>query len=221
MRSFKALSLATAGLLLVSGSARAQQRWDDSFKWYLGAQAGVLGFQTQTQTRAWVPTVGGQLNIVAKRTGLLVSVEEAFGSDETTGYTDVNAPGNVRDVSFNHLRKYSAILTAYPVKGQTQPYFGLGFGLLQVLNPAPGGFFNSPAEANLAQRLANDKSTDGFISFLAGVQFRVGRTVGFGQYQLGSAAKTGRLLRGPSHSLVGGLRFSLGSAKEGIKGGGY
>ncbi len=221
MRSFRALGLATLGLMLASGAAQAQQRWDDSFKWYLGGQAGVLGFSTQTQGRAWVPTVGGQLNIVAKRAGLLFSVDEAFGSDETTGYTDVNAANNVRDVSFNHIRKYSAILTAYPVRGQTQPYFGLGFGLIQVISPAPGGFFNSPAEANLAQKLANDKSADGFISVVGGVQFRLGRTVGFGQYQLASAPKAGRLLRGATHALTGGLRFSLGSSKEGIRGGGY
>lgn len=222
MRAFRALSLATFGLLLTSAAAQAQQqRWDDSFKWYIGAQAGVLGFKTPTQSQGWVPTVGGQLNIVAKRTGLLLSVDEAFGSNETSGYTDVNAANNVRDVSFSHLRKYSAILTGYPVRGKTQPYFGLGFGLLQVINPQPGGFFTSPAQANLARDLASNKSTDGFISFVTGIQFRVGRTVGFGQYQLSSAPSAGRLIRGASHALVGGLRFSLGGAREGIKGGGY
>jgi hypothetical protein len=29
------------------------------------------------------------------------------------------------------------------------------------------------------------------------------------------------LLRGPLYSITGGLRFSLGSARENIKGGGY
>ncbi len=221
MRAFQALSLATMGLLLASGAAQAQQRWDDSFKWYIGAQAGVLGFATPTQTRAWVPTVGGQLNIVAKRSGLLLSVDEAFGKNETSGYTDANAANNVRDVAFNHLRKYSAVLTAYPVRGQTQPYFGLGFGLLQVVGPQPGGFFTSPAQANIANQLTSTKSTDGFISVVAGIQFRVGRTVGFGQYQLASAPAAGRLIRGASHAVVGGLRFSLGTSKEGVRGGGY
>lgn len=222
MRAIRPLSLSLFGLVLASTSAFAQAKgWDDRFKWYLGAQAGVLGFETPTQTRTWVPTVGGQLNIVAKRAGLQISVDEALGSAESSGYTDVNATNNLRDVSFNHIRRYSAVLTGYPVRGQTQPYFGLGFGILQVVNPQPGGFFTSVATANLAKQLATNKSTDGFVSFVAGVQFRLGGAVGFGQWQMASASATGQLLRGPTHSLAGGLRFSLGDAKEGIRGGGY
>ena len=60
-----------------------------------------------------------------------------------------------------------------------------------------------------------------FMSLLAGVQFRVGRMAAFGQYQIQTAPQAGMLLRGTGHSLMGGLRFSLGSAKEDIKGGGY
>jgi hypothetical protein len=220
MRAIRALSLTLFGLVLVAAPARAQ-RWDDAFTWYIGAQGGVLGFETPSQTRAWVPTFGGQLLVVAKRTGLLVSVDEAFGSNETSGYTDVNAAAGVRDVSFDRIRKYSAILTGYPIKASAQPYFGIGFGILQVIDPQPGGFFTSPVQANLAQRLASDKSTDGFISFLAGLQFRANRVLVFGQYQINSAPASGQLIRGSSHSLVGGLRFSLGGAKEGIHGGGY
>ena len=59
------------------------------------------------------------------------------------------------------------------------------------------------------------------MSFLAGVQFRVGRIAAFGQYQLSSAPAAGKLIRGAGHSLMGGLRFSPGSAREEIRGGGY
>ena len=159
--------------------------------------------------------------MVAKRSGLLVSVDEALGSNEATGYSDVNANAGVRDVSFDRIRKYSAVLTGYPIRGPTQPYIGLGFGLLQVVNPQPGGFFTSPQQALLAKRLAETKSTDGFISFVGGIQFRLGRVVGFGQYQISSSPTSGHLLQGPAHAVTGGLRFSLGGAKEGIRGGGY
>jgi len=220
MRPIRALGLGFVGVILATASAEAQRN-DDAFKWYIGAQGGVLGFETPSQTRGFVPTAGGHLLVMAKRTGLILSVDEAFGSNETTGYTDVTTPGGVRDVSFNHIRKYSAVLTGFPLKGSTQPYFGMGFGLLQVIDPQPGGFFTSPVQANLAKRLASDKSTDGFVSFLAGVQFRLDRVVAFGQYQITSAPGAGQLMRGASHGLVGGLRFSLGGAKEGIHGGGY
>jgi hypothetical protein len=103
-----------------------------------------------------------------------------------------------------------------------EPYLGLGFGLLQVQNAQlDGEVFNSPDQAAQSAAEANDRSGTAFMSFLAGVQFRVGRMAAFGQYQLTSAAAAGHLLRGEGHSLMGGLRFSLGSAKEGIRGGGY
>lgn len=220
MRPVRVVAVAIGGLVMMSTVALAQ-RTDDSFKWYLGAQAGILGFETPSQTRTWVPTVGGQILVMAKRTGLMVSVEEALGKDEVSGYTDVNANAGIREVLFNRIRKYGATLTVYPVRGPTQPYFGLGFGLIQVVNPKPQGVFTSPAQANLANQLASDKSADGFISAVAGVQFRAGRMVAFGQAQLSSSARSGHLLRGAGQAITGGLRFSLGGAKEGIHGGGY
>jgi hypothetical protein len=218
----RALLLGLAGLGLFATPGRAQER-EDSFKWYLGAQGGVLGFQTPAQTRAWVPSVGGTLLVNARRTGLLISVDEALGSDELTGFADNTAvsSGGIREVEFDRIRKYSAVLTAYPVRGPTQPYFGLGFGLMQVINPEPTGVFSTPVQASNAKAQADERSTDGFISFVAGLQFRLGRWVGFGQYQLASAASRGHLLRGSTTALTGGLRFSLGGAKEGSKGGGY
>jgi hypothetical protein len=53
------------------------------------------------------------------------------------------------------------------------------------------------------------------------VQFRVGRVAAFGQYQINTGPGEDNLIRGTGHSLMGGLRFSLGSARENIKGGGY
>jgi len=215
-------ALAGALILATAATPRATaQSYDESFKWYLGASGGVLGFETPSQTRAFVPTAGGHILVVAKRTGLLLSVDEAFGSNELTGYSDVTTAAGVRDVTFGHIRKYSAVLTGYPIKGPTQPYFGLGYGILQVLNPQPGGVFTSPQQAALNKALADSKSASGFLTFVAGVQFRVGQAMGFGQYQITAAPSPGMLLQGPSHGVTGGLRFSLGRAREGVKGGGY
>ena len=220
MRMSRVIRVALA-LGVTGWSAAAAQQKDDSFKWYVGWQGGVLGFETPSQTQAWVPTVGGQLLVVAKRTGLLVSVDEAFGNQEVTGYADVTTAAGVRDVTFDRIRRYSAIMTAYPIRGNTQPYLGFGFGLIQVLDPQPQGVFSSPVQANLAKGQAREKSTDGFMSIVAGIQFRAGRMIAFGQYQLAAAPAPGQLLRGPSHGVNGGLRFSLGGAREGIRGGGY
>lgn len=219
MRSLGTLGLGVVALFVVSTPAVAQR--DDSFKWYVGGQAGVFGFETPTQSRGWAPSVGGNLLVVSKRTGLLISVEEAFGSEEGTGFGDNQANGGVRTVQFDRIRKYSAILTAFPIRGNTQPYLGVGFGLLQVLDPEPLGFFTSPVQAATSKNEANDRSTNGFIAAVAGVQFRAGSLIAFGQFQLNSSARPGSLLSGPGMGLTGGLRFPLGNAKEGIHGGGY
>jgi hypothetical protein len=221
MGTTKALWLGLAGLVGLAGTARGQQQ-EGAFRWYLGAQGGVIGFQTPNQTRAWIPTAGGSLLVNAKRTGLMITVDEAFGNDELTGFADNTAGnGGVRQVTFQRIRKYSAVLTGYPFRSRTAPYFGLGYGIMQVLDPQPVGPFPSAVSAAISKDDADQRSADGFISFVAGVQARGSRWTIFGQYQLSSAAGSGHLLRGPVNAFTGGLRFSLGNAREGVKGGGY
>jgi hypothetical protein len=216
----RAFSLLAIGVLSLGGTRLAAQD-EGQFRWYLGAQGGVFGFGTRVQTRSWIPTVGGSLLVTAKRTGLLIGVDEALGSDELTGYTDVTLASSVRPVNFDHIRRYSALLTGYPVRGRTRPYFGVGYNLVQVLGPRVGGVFTSATQAALAERQASNKSTTGHFAFAAGIEFRVGRAIGFGQYQIATAPSQNLLLRGTMHGATGGLRFLLGNAKEGIKGGGY
>ena len=219
MRFISAVVLGMLAVAPISGPLNAQS--DGQFRWYLGAQGGVFGFATRLQSRSWVPSVGGSLLVVAKRTGLLISVDEALGSNEATGYTDVTIASSVRPVSFDRIRRYSATLTGYPVRGNTRPYFGVGFGMIQIVGPQVGGFFTSGTQAALAEQLANNKSTTGHFAFSAGVEFRVGRALGFGQYQIATSPSQNLLLRGTSHGLTGGFRFLIGGAREGIRGGGY
>lgn len=194
---------------------------DNRFKWFFGAQAGVLMFQTAKQSSTGVPAFGAHLAVVNRRGGLMVGVDEGFGSNEAGNFVDVGSGGINRPVTFDRLRRYSFDLTGYPVRGKLEPYLGLGFGLLQVISPQLGGVFTSPSQAAASADEADQKSATGFLSFMGGVQFRVGRMAAFGQYQIGSSPSAGNLLRGSSHLLMGGLRFSLGSSKEGVKGGGY
>jgi hypothetical protein len=220
MRVTSLLALGVMALGPALSPASAQDH-DANYRWYLGAQAGGLGFGTRLQTRSWAPTVGGSLLVVAKRTGLLISVDEALGSNELTGYTDLTAVNSVRAVNFDHVRRYSAMMVGYPVKGRTRPYFGLGYNLIQVLSPEVGGVFTSATQAALAERLASNKSSTGHFAFAAGVEFRVGRALGFGQYQIATAPSQNLLLRGTLHGATGGFRFLIGRAREGVRGGGY
>ena len=113
-------SIPGAALVLALGSATlaAQAPGNGNFQWYVGGQGGVTFFKTPTQGRSGIPTFGGHTLIVAKRTGLMLSVDEAVGSDETSSYTDA---GGVQTVTFNDIRKYSAMLMAFPIRRRPSP----------------------------------------------------------------------------------------------------
>jgi hypothetical protein len=95
--------------------------------------------------------------------------------------------------------------------------------LMHVVNPSTTG----------PQQAASELGSSGFGTFVGGVQFKVARFVGFGQYQIttapsiqrssgfGAEVGTGRLLEGPTHTFSAGLRIGLGNARERAGGGGY
>jgi hypothetical protein len=219
-------SIPVAALALALGAlpAAAQEAGNGNSQWYVGGQGGVMFFDTPTQNRTAIPTFGGQTLIVAKRTGLLLSVDEAVGNDETSSYSDLSG---TQAVTFNDIRRYSAVLMAFPIRAAAQPYLGVGWGIMHVVNP-------SPVSPSAFQSDAEELGSTGFGTFLAGITFQVGRLMAFGQYQIttspsnsvvtdpdGNALAFGRLLTGPTHTFSGGLRFGLGSARESVKTGGY
>lgn len=212
----------TAALFaLAAGTATLEAQREDSFRWFLGAQTGVLFFETPAQTRAGIPTAGAQALIIAKRSGLLLSIEEGFGSSEVSSYADASAPGGFREVQFNRIRKYSGVITAFPFSGSAQPYFGVGFGILHTVHPDVQGVFSSSSAAAFAQDEARTRGSTGFGTLVAGVQFKLGKLGGFGQYQVTTSPAEGKLFTSATHTLVGGVRLSLGSSREGVRGGGY
>ena len=220
------LSIPVAVLALCIGAAQlpAQQPGNGSFQWYVGGHGGVMLFETESQTSSGVPMAGGHLMIVARRTGLMLSVDEGFGSNELGSYTDING---VQTYAFNDIRKYSATLMAFPLQIPIQPYLGLGVGFMHFVHPRP---ISGDGEAEIANRLGSS----GFGSFLGGVQFKLARFMAFGQYQIttspalhalrvqgGQVIATGRMVSGPTHTFSAGVRIGLGNARERAQSGGY
>jgi hypothetical protein len=117
------------------------------------------------------------------------------------------------------------MLMAFPLRIPIQPYLGVGFGFMHVVNPT--------AVTEGASMVAAELGTHGFGSFLGGVQFQLARFMAFGQYQIttspaidaiediGGGIAFGRLLTGPTHTFSAGLRIGLGSARERPQAGGY
>jgi hypothetical protein len=239
----KGLTLLTLGSLLLSHDAGAQvQGGTGAFKWYVGGHGGVTSFRTD-EGREVLPAAGGHFLITAKRTGLLLSVDQAFGSDEvTTTFFEVrDSVDNVVDGgavpwTFDGLRRYSAILLAYPVRNPNiQPFVGVGGGIAHYTGNSQGPFLDRSVE--------DDLSSTGFATAVAGLEFRVGPFSAFGLYQVttkhgfkqtSTVLQTstngdplfvrndfGEWTKGAHHSVTGGLRFSLGGARESVNTGGY
>jgi hypothetical protein len=169
-------------------------------------------------------------------------VDQGFGSDELTfasfeirdSLDNVVSSGD-QMYSFQGVRRYSATLLAYPVKlPNIQPYVGVGVGIMHTTSNSLGPFADGSVESHL--------SSSAFLSGTAGLEFRLGPFSAFGQYQvttkhgykqvenvlqrrddkiLFSRIDFGQWTLGAYHTLSGGLRFSLGSAREKPTSGGY
>jgi len=239
------LSIPVAVLALCLGAAQlpAQQPGSNNFRWYVGGQGGITSFRSPITGREFLPMGGGHILITARRTGLLLSVDQAFGSTQTTGtFWEIrDSLDNVSSAgqeiwNFKGIRRYSAMLVAYPVRiPNIQPYLGLGVGLAHTTSNSQGPFAGG--------RVENALSSAGFLAALAGLEFRLGPFSAFGQWQVTTKHgfhqittvtrrdQTGKTLEkrvdfgdwtmGANHTLSGGLRFSLGNAKERATSGGY
>jgi hypothetical protein len=240
MRILKqSLALAALGSLLVLAPAAAQQGGTGAFKWYVGGHGGVTSFRTNASGREIIPVAGGHLLVTAKRTGLLLSVDQGFGSDEPTltafevrNDSGVVVSSGTAAWTFQGIRRYSAILMAYPVRNRNiQPFVGIGGGIMHTTGNSPGPFADGSVESGL--------SSTGFGTAVAGLEFRVGPFSAFGQYQITTKQgfkhvstviqSTPSLTRldygewtlGAFHTITGGLRFSLGGSQESSQAGGY
>ena len=214
------VSLALA-VILVSPAA-AQVANDRSFQWYWGAQAGIFGYSTNTQASAFDPIFGAHWLITAKRTALYMAYEQAvFLTDARAVITDPSSTtssvgAGFRDVSFSDLRRLMFGVVAFPLNRRIEPYVGGGFALMQVLNPIVDcSACVTQSEAFKAQSLAEDAASKAFFWMMGGFQLNKGRLALFGHYIVTSAAQ-GFLVEGTAHTIQGGLRYSLGTAKEAI-----
>jgi hypothetical protein len=228
----RSIPVAALALCLGAASLSAQQPGNGTFQWYVGGQGGILNFETSAQGRSTVPLGGAHLLITARRTGLLLSVDQGFGSDEASGYTFtvLDSTGSVIsqqqvNVTFNYVRKYSAMLMAFPIRGPATPFFGIGVGVLHTGGHTPD------------DDISKEMGSSGFGALVGGLNFRVSRFSAFGQYQVTTGPRqqvvsqdgpngstliaSGSLLTGATHTFSAGLRFNLGSAKEKLSTGGY
>ena len=79
----------------------------------------------------------------------------------SSAYTDLSG---TQTVTFNDIRKYSAVLMAFPIKAAVQPYLGVGWGIMHTGDPAD---HRAPSRAT-----RNELGSSGFGTFLGGFSSR-------------------------------------------------
>lgn len=217
----------SAALLLLAGlfqAAPAAAQGTSPFHWYIGGQAGVMNYATATEGRKFRPMFGVHLLVTGKRTGLLLTAEHSFGNERTSQYDifAIDSAGGVTSstvpTTFDGVRKYSAVLIAYPIGGIIlHPYIGVGVSLVYLQH-------SNPENSTTSQLGSYTVGT-----LVAGMEFRVSRFSAFGQGQITGKPSIGQvttkfgnttfieqgaLLRGPTYNLTAGLRIDLGNASE-------
>jgi len=188
-----------------------------SFQWFWGAQTGLFLHQTNFEGYHADPIIGAHWLITAKRTALLVVYEQAFFTGDSHA-TIIEPSGtlNPGNVAFRDMRRIMIGLLAFPAQKAVQPFAGAGFALMEVLNPTVTcSSCTTPADQATIQEEANNAASKAFVWFMGGVDIRQGKLSLFGHYTLTSSAKD-FLILGTTHTIQGGLRYSLGSAKESI-----
>src|SRR4029077_2204764 len=226
MKPVSRLTLCALAVTLL-GSPRAlsaqQTAGSHSFQWYWGGGGGLFAYQTNLQPLHFDPIIGGHWLITGKRTALYLGYEQAFFTTAAVAQIqDPNSGTGVRNTSFSNVRRLSIGVMAIPIDGHIQPMIGGGFAMVQILHPTidcSGTYAtttcSSFSDSSLAAQAASDQSSKAFAWAAVGLQINFGRLGVFGTATVTSAAQQ-FMLNGQTYSVVGGIRYSLGSSKEDI-----
>jgi len=196
--------------------------WNKNYQWYWGAQGGAFVSKTNTEEYAYDPVVGGHWLITARRTALYLAYEQAmFLADAHAVIFDPNSANSsvgpaFRDVTFSDVRRILFGVIAYPSQKVIEPMAGGGFALQQILNPQVDCTGCNLGQATEAADRVAAASSKAFFWVLGGLQMNYSARFNiFAQYMLTSSSAE-FLLDGNTHSLQAGVRYSLGTSKEGI-----
>ena len=193
-----------------------------AFNWYWGGQGGVFFYKTNLQPYYYEPLVGGHWMITAKRTSLYLGYEQAFFlTDAEAAIFDPSATstGLARNVTFSDMRRIMFGVLAHPAQKVIEPFAGLGFAMVQVLNPTPdcSADCETMSKAEEAFSRADDAASKAFFWIMGGIQMNYSNRLNvFGHYILTSSSSS-FLLEGNTHTVQGGIRYSFGTSKEGVE----
>ena len=199
--------------------------FNKQYQWYWGAQGGAFVYKTNVQPYYYDPIIGGHWLITARRTALYVAYEQSvFLTDAQAVIADRGSSGcslgqgiPCRDVTFHDLRRIMFGVLAFPSNKVIEPFAGGGFALMQALNPVVDcSNCQTLGEATQAADLAHEAASKAFFWLMGGLQINYSTKLNvFAHYLLTSSAQ-GFLIESNTHTIQGGIRYSLGTSKEGL-----
>ncbi len=157
---------------------------------------------------------GGHWLITGRRTALYTAYEESFFiSPRHTTFVEPNGTVEPGNISFNNLRRLMVGVLAFPAQTRVEPFGGGGFALMEALNVQASCTNCTPSDLALLQQEADAAATKAFFWLMGGIDIKQGRLALYGHYVLTSSSAS-FLIQGSTHTFQGGIRYSLGSAKE-------
>jgi len=213
----------SAGLSYFFVPPQQGRGFNKQYQWYWGAQGGAFIYKTNVQPLYYDPIIGGHWLITARRTALYVGYEQAlFLTDANAVMLDPNSsassvgPG-FRDVTFHDMRRLMFGVLAFPAQKVIEPFAGGGFALMQVLNPTVDcSSCQNLSEAVEASDRAHDAASKAFFWVMGGLQINYSTKLNVFAHYLITSSAAGFLIESNTHTLQGGIRYSLGTSKEGI-----
>src|SRR5881296_460212 len=200
-----------------AGPTYEHRAGDWNHKWYWGGQGGVFVFKTNADGISLEPTFGGHWLITGKRTAMYVSYEQSFFlSDRHATFVEPTGAVTPGNVSFHDLRRIMVGVLAFPAQKRVEPFGGVGFAIMEALSvQANCGSCTTASQFQELQDAADEAGSKAFFFWMGGIDVKQGRLALYGHYVLTSAAR-GFIIQGTTHSFQGGIRYSLGTSKEGI-----
>ena len=183
-------------------------------QWFWGADAGLLLLSTGVEGRAAEPTFGGHWLITARRVALYVGYDRAFFvSDRHSTIPEPNGNLEPANVAFSGLGRILVGLLAFPSQKAIQPFAGGGLGIMEASGMSVTCTGCTPSDSTILAQEASTQSSQAFAWLMGGIDVRQGRLTLYGHYIL-TTNNPNSFISGVTHTLQGGIRYSLGSSRE-------
>ena len=199
------------------GPSYEQRATNWQYKWYWGAQAGVIALRTNVDPYSFEPTFGGHWLITKKKTAMYAAFEQSFFlSPRHVTIIEPDGTVNPGNVTFENLRRLMVGVLAFPAQLRVEPFGGIGFALMEALNvQTTCASCTSNAQVAQLENEAASAGTKAFFWWMGGVDIKQGRLAIYGHYIVTSSAAN-FLVQGTTHTFQGGIRYSFGSSREGV-----